>query len=323
MQLSIPFKTYEHAQLEALLPRLEATIPQYLQLRERYESSMRWHLRLCYLHQHLKQNIITSPVFYGLTLYHQEHLVTFDGLVLTPYVIFLLETTPVADHMLAETDGSLVVENSQNITRSGAEKKQFLKVFLQELDLPVIPIHSLTIFTNYRVKFDENKNHPDIIPLNQLFYRLASLIERYDYASLSPSQFERLTKLLTKQHYIDFKHLIEIYQIPDGSIKKGVWCPGCKEDMMIRAQGYWLCNSCRKRSRDAHLQTLKEFALLYRATITNREARYFLKMDSPQLTARLLAEAKLEQLGQARSRAYRLHHLLKNERKEEGDGNRT
>ncbi|MCZ0703696.1 hypothetical protein J2T56_001840 [Natronobacillus azotifigens] len=317
MYLSKPLRTFEYAQLGAILPRLNKKYPHYLTLSEIYDSVRSAHLQRRYLHQHLTGNLVMQPVFYGLTFHHVNQIISFDALIVTPSVLYLLETKYVSKSVILHHGGKLIELDSRSIldpsdcSKIASDKEKFLSSFLHHHGFPSIPIHSLTVFTNPKAILYQNKSQPDVIPTNQLFYRLASLSEAYPRSVYSPRQIRQLNQFFVKMHYVDRSHIIQVYSIPDEAIRKGVWCTGCRHEMMYRAHGYWQCD-CGTRSRDAHVPALRDFALLYRTTITNREARCFLQVESPPVVTRLFAETKLERTGNTHSLVYRLDKLFDN-----------
>lgn len=318
MLLTIPSRSFEHAQIGALLPRLAKETATYHTLRKSYQTWNEIHLRRRYIHHHLTNNLPTLFALYGLTLQHNQKLVAFDGLVITPHVLFLLETKASTRNVRVNDDGILFNIDEQTpfetttIMKQANEKKQFLASFLQHHDFPAIPIHPITVITDPKTHMLSNIKHPDVIHISKLFYYMAALTEVYPYAVYSPGQLADLHIFMPSTHYVDPIHIIEKYGIADQAIRKGVWCPTCKEAMMIRAQGYWVCSGCASRSHDAHVQTLREFALLYRTTITNKEARYFLQISSPAVVKRIFAEAKIQRLERPRSHTYQLNGLFYN-----------
>ena len=76
---------------------------------------------------------------------------------------------------------------------------------------------------------------------------------------------------------------------------------------MTRKWGMWVCGSCSFTSRDAHLMALRDYALLIKPTITNRELREFLQLESASVAVKLLSRLNLPYTGSTKDRVYHLN----------------
>ena len=76
---------------------------------------------------------------------------------------------------------------------------------------------------------------------------------------------------------------------------------------MMRKWGKWLCGSCSFISRDAHFTALRDYALLIKPTITNRELRTFLHVESEYVATRLLNSLNVPYTGSTKDRVYHLN----------------
>lgn len=100
--------------------------------------------------------------------------------------------------------------------------------------------------------------------------------------------------------------IVDHYNIPVEKVKKGVKCPQCNYIPILRKHSRWHCGKCGKESRDAHLNTLQEFRLLFGPEITSRSASEFMQHDSIYFAIRVLN--KNAEMKKVKSR-YRLFQI--------------
>ncbi|WP_378934694.1 hypothetical protein [Metabacillus herbersteinensis] len=75
---------------------------------------------------------------------------------------------------------------------------------------------------------------------------------------------------------------------------------------MQRKRGKWNCPICEQQSTDAHIATLKDYALLIEPIITNQKARVFLQIESPTVSNRILTSEGFPASGGNKDRKYHL-----------------
>jgi hypothetical protein len=88
---------------------------------------------------------------------------------------------------------------------------------------------------------------------------------------------------------------------------------------MKRIHGKWLCEKCDKSSLDAHLTALKDYFLLIKSTISNREARDYLHVSSQDTMKRLFHSIEIETVGINKGRKYKLSLEVLNRQLEKGN----
>jgi hypothetical protein len=79
---------------------------------------------------------------------------------------------------------------------------------------------------------------------------------------------------------------------------------------MIRKRGRGICPSCTFRSKDAHLYALHDYESLFQSTITNKQMRNFLKLESESTTHKILVSMQLPRKGTTKGRTYELTDLI-------------
>ena len=112
---------------------------------------------------------------------------------------------------------------------------------------------------------------------------------------------------MLKAHTPHIPKLLESYHISTDDLVKGIQCPNCMAIPMTRKWGKWLCGRCSFISRDAHVRALRDYALLIKPTITNRDFREFSQLESTSVAAKLLSDLNLPYTGSTKDRVYHLN----------------
>lgn len=304
-------------QLEIVIPRLSKQNPHYPFLYEQlgtYKAGFVGERSLLY-HLHFT-SIDIGYHLPGVRIYGDKYYFQIDHLIFTPYVAFLIEVKHIKEKIRINSSGQLIraLTNKEEVFanpyKQAEIQKQQLLYFMAKHHLPSIPIHPLVVFSHPKALLAFDHQMQDIIPLQQLSFRIRELMKEYTVTLIEASELNRLNKLLKRKDQPQDQLIIDQYQIDRGDILNGVWCPACKDVLMERKHGYWFCQKCRQKNRDAHLDTLLEHAVLFGPTITNNEARLFLGLDSADTVYRLLKKANTDQIGTKKGRIYNLKQML-------------
>jgi len=92
------------------------------------------------------------------------------------------------------------------------------------------------------------------------------------------------------------------YSIPKSDILSGVQCPNCKAIPMIRVSAAWYCSWCKSYSKDAHIQTVRDYFLLMNAPLTVKEFQKFLLIEQRGVAINLLHSFNLPSTGKNEQR---------------------
>lgn len=116
----------------------------------------------------------------------------------------------------------------------------------------------------------------------------------------------KISKRLVKEYTPLSRNLLELYKIDPTEIRKGVHCPSCYQLPMVRQRGHWFCSNCISQSKDAYINSVKDYFLLIKPFITNGEFRTFLTLPSISLATKLLSSMNLPASGSTRDRVYHM-----------------
>jgi rubredoxin len=122
---------------------------------------------------------------------------------------------------------------------------------------------------------------------------------------LNSAAFNWLSTELVKSHrpYIP-KPICESYSIPFSDFQTGGRCGTCGKLGLIKIPRSWHCPHCGVNDNQAHFRNLEEWFLIFKRTITNRECREFLHVDSIHTATRILQNMDLKTVGSYKDRVY-------------------
>lgn len=168
----------------------------------------------------------------------------------------------------------VVISNPSTIIKSSTTNTFLKETVMHGASLP------------QKIKELDKKQSSNIIPMNQLI---------------------ELAQKLKKMHVESNPDLLEKFDIKKSQLVKGVYCPKCHSLPMMRKNKAWFCKSCSYSSKNAHIESLKDYALLIGPTITNRQLRDFLCLSSRTTSGYFLKSLNLKHSGQTKGRVYELH----------------
>ncbi|MDQ0200968.1 nuclease-related domain-containing protein [Neobacillus ginsengisoli] len=122
---------------------------------------------------------------------------------------------------------------------------------------------------------------------------------------LDKETFDWVSADLVKSHQIFIpKPICETYDIPFSEFKTGVRCEACGRIRMVKLPRTWYCPHCKVTNSQAHFKTLREWFLIFKRNITNRECRDFLQINDIQVAKRILQMMNWQSQGTFRNRLY-------------------
>ncbi|MCD1161095.1 NERD domain-containing protein [Peribacillus frigoritolerans] len=193
-------------------------------------------------------------------------------------------------------------------------QKSRLNDWLTFHKFPSLPIETLIANANSNTII---RTTPGFTPIfkkitgkETLITKIHTLEEKYPSEQLTQRQSTRLSNTILQKNTPHNPDILNLYQIDEQDLLKSVQCPECAALHMHYHWGKWSCSQCSYASKDAHIQTLRDFALLIKPNITNKQARLFLQIDSIDIMQRMLSALELPYSGQFKNRAYRLDGLI-------------
>lgn len=99
------------------------------------------------------------------------------------------------------------------------------------------------------------------------------------------------------------------FAIHPNDIINGVECPACNFIGMKKIPRHWICPRCKSISDNAHTRTIKDYFLVYKDTISNKECRHFLNLNNAHEAYRILNNANLIKTGKYKDAKYTMKFM--------------
>ncbi|MGM8215424.1 nuclease-related domain-containing protein [Bacillaceae bacterium W0354] len=237
-----------------------------------------------------------------------------DALILTPWFILIIEVknfTGVVrfDHgfgqMFCEIKG---VERAYQDPIVQVDNQVFhLQNWLITKGITGIPIESLVVFTSNHVTLTRSGDMPvdeRIIYVGKLIEKFVLLQNKYEKLFLTKSKLTKVANMIKNEHTPQHSNMMKKFNLTPRDLRPGVICSQCLKLPMRRIHGMWLCSFCNNKSKNAHLNAFKDFYLLFKPTITNREARWLLQVNSAKVVNSLLKQLAIRHENDYRYRKY-------------------
>jgi hypothetical protein len=240
-----------------------------------------------------------------------------DCLVVHPRFCLLLEVKNLIgnlyfdhqyDQVLRTRDG--VEETFSDPINQVEAQKEYFKKWLAKNKLPNVPLHTLVVITNpksyIRISPQYGKNSKKIIRGNNLVTRIKDYSNQKVEDILFKRELRKFSTQLSKEHTILDSNILQTYALEPNDLLPGVACPFCKKLPMIRTYGNWFCPNCLKKSNDAHIQALNDYALLFGIHVTNKTLREYLHIESRSSVKKLMISMNLPPNGHTKAATYTL-----------------
>ena len=252
-----------------------------------------------------------------LRLPDQNGAFQIDHLILTKKYILILELKNWYGTVIFGENGQVIrigdngiEEGCPNPIPQAKLQQPRLRKWLNSHGLPNIPIHFFIVIsfpsTIIKSASDQHPIPAQVIHNNQLFFEIPKLDKMYQNSILRSSNLLELGQQLKAAHTPSTQNLLDKYGIELGELMKGIFCPNCNTVPMFRRKQKWYCRACQHASSEAHFSALNDYQWLVGDYITNREAREFLRVDSPDVVRRILTHAGFNHIGANKGRTYRL-----------------
>lgn len=309
MILNNRIKPPEIFQLESLLQRTSPTHPQFPYWTEklrRITAGYHGELRVDSLWHEID---LPLPHYFIHDLFIQKERSShqIDTVLITSRFVMALEIKSISgllnfDPQLRQfsrtnKDGSIdgMKNPDDQLRRHEKWLEQFL--FQQRIELPVI---GAIVFTYPSSVVQSRAGNRIMIQASGMPHLMEQLLEKHPHEILSKKKTESLAHKLLKLHSI--KPLMPLG--PSDSFVRGVFCPHCPGRSLNYRGGRWRCEACAHCDPIAHLHALLQYRALVNTTISNREFREFTGINSPSISSKLLAGAKMAHQGSFKDRHY-------------------
>ncbi|MBM7648716.1 ribosomal protein L37AE/L43A [Bacillus ectoiniformans] len=304
---------------QALLRRLPPDHPQYPFIQENlrkqiagYRGEQAIDFPLSYLDEK------TYSILHSTRLKGKQHYFQMDTIVICARFILILEVKNMAGTLFFDREYNQLIRTKDGEEMTLADP--ILQASRQEEELgnwcrkhrfPEIPILSFVVISHpaTRISSSSTHLHQKVLHGNYLPTKIKTIESLHSKNILDQKQIKKLGRYMINHHVPKDDPVLEQYKILQSEIIKGVHCPNCAHLPMERVYGNWICPVCSFKNKDSHLAALFDYSLLLGMTITNAEAREFLRISSPCLTKRLLQTLDLPFLGANKGQIYELNRF--------------
>lgn len=184
-----------------------------------------------------------------------------------------------------------------------------LQKWLRQLDIPQIPLLHFVVIsfpsTIIKPMYTDQPVPDEIFHSNLLPLKIEELNQQYSKNILPENMLKSVAAHVRNAHRIKKVKVLEKFHIPKNELINGVFCQKCSANPMDWLNGAWYCPVCMHISKNAYIPALNDYSLLINKEITNREARAFLRIDSPHAAKRILSSNYLP-IGKNGWRRYKL-----------------
>lgn len=195
-----------------------------------------------------------------------------------------------------------------------SNQERLLKQWMEQFDFPSIPITSFVVISNpsCMIQVDPGDKSTNQKVIHGHF--LPTKIEQQQVISnkkiLSTNLIQNLVSIIINHHKVKPTLTLKQLNIIQTELLLGVQCSNCSAIPMQSTHSYWHCPKCKNKSKDAHIPALRDYCLLFSETISNKEAREFLRVPSTSVMKRILTSMELQTDGNNRSIKYNLYLLI-------------
>lgn len=319
MKYQPTIKTEQLLQLQALVPRLKRSNPNYQELYNQYGKDLAGYLgerNLRYYFEFIEAK--QGFHFNGLRLKGSTFYVQIDHLIATPHVFFIIESKNLRGLISENQHGQYVQQFQQNrltfdnpLNQVNIQKTQF-EYILRRHGFPRVPIISLVAFPHSKVQLDPSITSSEVMVAQEVSFYINDKLNEYRKPHYTDLQLKQLRKTLGKLHEPRRVNLISDYKILTQDLNPGVLCLECKNDYAQRNYATWTCQTCGESNSSLHIQALRDYAHLYDTKINNRTARWWLGIECRGLAHRLISNFPVTKNVGKKAIEYDLSSLIKN-----------
>ncbi|WML25118.1 nuclease-related domain-containing protein [Neobacillus sp. OS1-33] len=303
--------------LEALLRRLPYNHQKYKQILDelgRREAGYLGEKSLDYYYRDLPQH--KYMILHDLNLPDGDYNCQIDTLLLTPEFALAIDVKNMAGKLLFDTDNEQFIQINNGIEKGypypiaqGERHQKYLQKLLAANHFPPVPVEYLVVISNSYATYavtgkNAHKVKPRICKSDVFLNKISILEKQYSKPLLTAKELRKICRLLVKMNTIPTSYILNKYVIQKGDLFTGVLCPTDSNHSLIRKNQNWYCPPCDTFSKDAHIDALNDYFLLFGPTITNTQFREFAHIESINVAKRLLHSEKLNFSGVNRYRIY-------------------
>ncbi|CAH2713934.1 hypothetical protein BACCIP111895_01088 [Neobacillus rhizosphaerae] len=193
------------------------------------------------------------------------------------------------------------------LTQARRHRTQLISWMIKH-KIPPMPIEYLVVFSKNSTIVRTNEGNESIfehiIYAEYLEEKVAQIAAKYNSPAFKGKALNKLCDYILSENIPSYPEILKTYGISQSDIIRGVQCPTCKAIPIIRVSSAWYCPDCKTYSKDAHLQTVRDYFLLMNSPMTLKQFQEFLLIEQRGVAKNLLHSLSLPSTGTGRTTQY-------------------
>ncbi|MFD1361004.1 nuclease-related domain-containing protein [Lentibacillus salinarum] len=254
-------------------------------------------------------------VFQGIRLPNFPFYFQIDTLILTRRFIGILEVKnkkgtfnydSKQQQLTQEVNGE--VKSFKDPILQAKAQKTHLRGWLEKHGIFNVPIETLVVIAYPTTTIVNIREDPEvyntIIHNESLHEHLNRLNRKYTKNILTNNSLKKLCRSLLDEDAPLRTDILTQLGINKQHLIAGIPCERCYAYPMNRLYKKWQCPSCLATDLKAHERIILDYFLLHQTSITNKECREVLQIDSPRTAHSILKSMHLQHDRENRARKY-------------------
>lgn len=253
-------------------------------------------------------------IFQGLRLKINNNYFQIDNLILTNKFILIIEVKNIKGELeynsnsdqLTRTYGNVKDGFISPILQANMQETQLRYWLQQKLSVYGVPIESIAVVSDPSTIINNTQNDPlfydKMIHVESLVPKIKMYQQKYDKVFLKKATLNSISDALVHYDTPLQTNLILKFNLSEGHFIKGNQCQYCGDYPMNRLLRKWECPNCLFSDLLPHQRVILDYFLLHKSTITNRECRDHLQLNSTKTSYAILKSMDLVQTGENKAR---------------------
>lgn len=292
--------------IDRIISRLPPTHPKLPQLREHAAKLQKGYNGERKLDYHLTSLPKSFAILNDVSIFVFNKLTQIDSLIISPHALFIIEVKSYENEVTFNTNlrqflqhkGDSIQRYKYPVTQ--VENIQFhLLHWLKQYKVAGLPIY-------YFIAFSEQSTIINVIGNEDYIKRIVSYVDEIPLRIMNQNEkFEKnqspnlelrnkLVQTILRNRVVFDKEVLKEFDINKHELLKGVHCPKCGKLAMERKFKKWICSYCSHASKNAHVNALNDWFLLFGDSMTNHQCRNFLKLESRHVAKRILQTSNMK-----------------------------
>lgn len=238
-----------------------------------------------------------------------------DNLLIAPSYFLIFEGKNITGNLFFEREQLLrtldeKVDSYPDPILQVENQQYFLKILLGKKGVPFLPSDSFVVVTNSKSIIKPNPHYSKatqkIIRPPGIRSEIEKMAIKHQKMILDKKELERLSKVLLKLHVEEDQDILNMYQMSEKELMKGLFCEECIGFSIVRNNRTWMCSICLKIDNQALIKGLMDYRLLFGTQITNSKFRRFFGIESSHMASKMLRSLNLPSDGSYKQRSYKL-----------------